>query len=136
VRSTVDIVHARTGSADLAAFHNFMPAPYGGGHQFLRALCKEFGRRGFVLENNRIAAGTPACLYNAFNFDFDRLRRFARDGCRMVHRVDGPVGVYRGIDDGTDRRIWEINRDLADATVFQSRYSLGRHQEIGLAFVN
>ena len=136
LRTTVDLIRARTGSADLAVFHDFMPAPYGGGHQFLRALCKEIAQRGFVLENNRIAAGTPACLYNGFNFDFDRIRRFAREGCRMVHRVDGPVAVYRGADDGTDRRIWKINRDLADATIFQSHYSLGRHQQMGLAFVN
>jgi glycosyltransferase involved in cell wall biosynthesis len=52
----------------------------------------------------------------------------------MVHRVDGPIGVYRGRDDGTDRRIWEINQELADATVFQSRYSLDRHRELGLQF--
>ena len=136
LRTTVALVRARTGSADLAVFHDFMPAPYGGGPQFLSALCKELVRRGFVLENNRIAAGTPACLYNGFNFDFDRIRRFAREGCRMVHRVDGPVAVYRGADDGTDRRIWKINRDLADATIVQSQYSLGQHQEMGLAFVN
>jgi glycosyltransferase involved in cell wall biosynthesis len=49
-----------------------------------------------------------------------------------VHRVDGPIGVYRGFDDGTDRRILEINRELADATVFQSRYSLDTHRELGL----
>lgn len=136
LRTSVDVARARSGAADLAVFHNFMPAPNGGGHQFLRALCKEFIRRGLVLENNRIAAGTPACLYNAFNFDFDRLRRFVRAGCRMVHRVDGPVGIYRGVDDGVDRRIWNINHDLADATVFQSTYSLGRHQTMGLEFVN
>ncbi len=49
----------------------------------------------------------------------------------MVHRVDGPIGAYRGFDDGTDRRIAEINADLADATVFQSRYSLAKHHELG-----
>lgn len=49
----------------------------------------------------------------------------------MVHRVDGPIGVYRGFDDGTDRRIAEINHTLADATVFQSRYSLDKHRELG-----
>ena len=31
----------------------------------------------------------------------------------MVHRVDGPIGVYRGFDDGTDARIAEINAELA-----------------------
>ena len=105
-----------------------MPPPYGGGHQFLRGLWKELDRRGFTVENNRIPPHTPACLYNSFNFDFDRLRRFARSPCRMVHRVDGPIGVYRGVDDGTDRRIWQINHDLADATIFQSQYSLRLHQ--------
>ena len=50
----------------------------------------------------------------------------------MVHRVDGPIGVYRGFDDGTDRRIAEVNRELADATVFQSRYSLEAHLELGI----
>ena len=81
---------------------------------------------------NRISGATPVCLFNSFNFEFARLRRFARRECRMVHRVDGPIGVYRGFDDGTDQRILEINHALADATVFQSRYSLERHSELGL----
>jgi glycosyltransferase involved in cell wall biosynthesis len=50
----------------------------------------------------------------------------------MVHRVDGPIRVYRGRDDGTDARIAEINRELADATVVQSRFSLDAHRELGL----
>jgi glycosyltransferase involved in cell wall biosynthesis len=52
----------------------------------------------------------------------------------MVHRVDGPVGVYRGRDDGTDQRIVEINQELADVTIFQSAYSRKKHMEIGLYF--
>jgi glycosyltransferase involved in cell wall biosynthesis len=50
----------------------------------------------------------------------------------MVHRVDGPIGVYRGFDDGTDGLILELNRAFADATVFQSRYSLEKHADLGL----
>ena len=76
------------------------------------------------------------CLFNSFNFDFARLRRFARREARMVHRVDGPIGVYRGFDDGTDRRIAEVNDALADATIFQSRYSLEKHQELGIELRN
>lgn len=113
-------------------FHEFAPPPAGGGHQFLRALTRELADRGLDVEQNRLSGGTPACLFNSFNFDFDRLRRFSRPGSRMVHRVDGPIGVYRGFDDGTDRRIAEINRELADATVFQSRFSLEKHLELGL----
>jgi glycosyltransferase involved in cell wall biosynthesis len=122
---------SRRGDADLALFHEFAPPPTGGGHQFLRALVRELYGRGLDVELNRLSRGTGACLFNSFNFDFARLRRFARPETRLVHRVDGPVGVYRGFDDGTDARIAELNRELADATVFQSRYSLERHRELG-----
>jgi len=124
--------YRRRGGADIALFHEFAPAPTGGGHQFLRALVSELERRGLSVELNRISGGTPVCLFNSFNFDFRRLRRFARPGCRMVHRVDGPIGVYRGFDDGTDARIAEINTELADATVVQSRFSLDAHRELGI----
>lgn len=120
--------------ADISIFHGFVPPPYGGGNQFLRALWNELESRGWRLENNTISPVTRACLYNSFNFDFDRLRAFRRDACRMVHRVDGPVSVYRGRDEGIDRKIWEINRDLADVTIFQSEYSRSRHVDLGLVF--
>jgi glycosyltransferase involved in cell wall biosynthesis len=133
VRTEVDRVRYRSrGGADLALFHQFAPPPTGGGHQFLRALCSALERRGLAVEMNRISGGTPVCLFNSFNFDFRRLRRFARAECRMVHRVDGPIGVYRGFDDGTDTRIQEINRELADATVVQSAFSLEAHRALGI----
>jgi glycosyltransferase involved in cell wall biosynthesis len=130
-----DIVRSRRATRDLALFHEFHQPPYGGGNQFLLALRREFARRGLTVEVNRLSGGTPACLYNSFNFEFARLRRFTRDGVRMVHRVDGPIGVYRGFDDGTDSRIVEIN-ELADATILQSRYSLEKHRELGLPLRN
>jgi glycosyltransferase involved in cell wall biosynthesis len=120
--------------ADIAVFHEFSPPPSGGGHQFMRALWRELAGRGWRVEGNSISRSTRACLFNSYNFDFDRLRRKRRPGCRMVHRVDGPLSAYRGQDDGTDRRIWEINRDLAEATVFQSRFSLALHRELGFEF--
>lgn len=134
LRTRVDVVRARWQTADLAVFHQFRPAPYGGANQFLRALCDQLERRGVTLANNTIPSGARACLYNSFNFDYHRLRTFARPGCRMVHRVDGPVGVYRGVDEGIDRRICEMNHELADCTIFQSRYSRDRHAALGLKF--
>jgi glycosyltransferase involved in cell wall biosynthesis len=113
-------------------FHEFQPPPYGGGNQFLLALVRELQGRSLSVETNRLSSGTQACLYNSFNFDFARLRRFARPDVRMVHRVDGPIGVYRGFDDGTDGRIALVNRELADATIVQSRYSLDKHAELGI----
>ena len=143
-RAELDWRRSRPGHADLALFHEFAPAPSGGGHQFLRALTHELDGRGLAVELNRISGRTPACLFNSFNFDFTRLRRFADRGARMVHRVDGPIGAYRGFDDGTDARIAEVNAELASATIFQSEFSLdeaprarlraaraGRHPERG-----
>jgi glycosyltransferase involved in cell wall biosynthesis len=130
-----DWVASRRDGSDVAVFHEFHPPPYGGGNQFLIALVRELERRGLGVETNRLSARTPACLYNSFNFDFRRLRRFARSDVRMVHRVDGPVGVYRGFDDGTDRRIADIN-ELADTTILQSRFSLEKHAELGIELRN
>src|SRR6266516_4663555 len=115
-RTEADWLRSRRDRADLAVFHKFHAPPYGGGNQFLLALVGELERRGLHVETNRLSGGTPACLFNSFNFDFRRLRRFARAGARMVHRVDGPIGIYRGFDDGTDLRILRINKELADAT--------------------
>ena len=131
-RTEADWLRTRRGAADLAIFHDFRPPPYGGGNQFLLALVRELEGRGLVVEVNRLSGRTRACLFNSFNFDFARLRRFVRDGVRMVHRVDGPIGMYRGFDDGTDRRIAAVNRDLADATILQSRFSLDKHRELEL----
>jgi glycosyltransferase involved in cell wall biosynthesis len=125
----------RRGPADVAVFHEFHTPPYGGGNQFLLALVGELERRGLTLEKNRVSARTPACLYNSFNFDFGRLRRSVRGDVRMVHRVDGPVGVYRGFDDGTDARIAQIN-ELADVTILQSQFSLDKHRELGFDLRN
>jgi glycosyltransferase involved in cell wall biosynthesis len=135
-RTEADWLGSRRSRADVAIFQEFYPPPYGGGNQFLLALVRELRRRSLVVEANRLSGGTPACLYNSFNFDFSRLRRFARPGVRMVHRVDGPIGVYRGFDDGTDRRIADVNRELADATILQSRYSLDKHRELGFDLRN
>ena len=116
---------------DVSLFHQFAPPPDGGGHQFLRAWMRGLEARGWRVENNSISGTTRACVFNSFNFDAGRLRWLRRRGCRMVHRVDGPVATYRGFDDGTDRIVWELNREFADATIVQSRYSLEQHRTLG-----
>jgi glycosyltransferase involved in cell wall biosynthesis len=121
---------------DLSIFHDFVPPPAGGGHQFLQALKREWERSGFRVEINSISGNTQACLLNSFNFDADRFRFLQRKGCRTIHRVDGPMASYRGFDDGTDRKIWTLSRELADATIFQSQYSLAKHLELGFDFTN
>ena len=134
VRTELDVRARRAGAADLAVFHDDAPPPSGGGNQFLRGLVRELESRGLAVERNRISRGTPVCLFNSFN-STRRLRRFHREGVRMVHRVDGPIRTYRGFDDGSDGRIERINAEVAHATVFQSRYSLEQHAAEGIDLV-
>jgi glycosyltransferase involved in cell wall biosynthesis len=51
-----------------------------------------------------------------------------------VHRVDGPIDIYRGREDGIDLGILKVNQEIADKTIFQSHYSLDKHSELGLDF--
>ena len=120
--------------ADISIFHDFVPPPAGGGHQFLRALKREWERRGFRVEVNSMSGSTRACLLNSFNFDADRFRFLRRAGVRTIHRVDGPLATYRGFDDGTDQKIAGWNREFAQGTVMQSQFSLHEHEKMKLGF--
>ncbi len=122
---------------DLCIAHEFYRPPYGGGNQFCLALATELERRGLRVSRGLSARRTRACLFNSYNFDKSRLLTFMRNYDRMVHRVDGPIDVYRGNEKpDVDLQIHSINKQLADCTVFQSEYSLRRHAEMGLEFVN
>ncbi|MBE0654781.1 MAG: glycosyltransferase family 4 protein [Bacteroidales bacterium] len=120
--------------SDISIFHDFVPPPTGGGHQFLRALQRYLTEINYSIENNSISPNTRACVFNSFNFDFNRLKRLRkkRPECLMLHRVDGPISTYRGFDDGTDKSIETINQELADLTIFQSNYSIKAHLQLGM----
>lgn len=123
-------------SADLSIFHEFEPPPTGGGHQFLRAFVRQAQAHGLKVENNLISRTTRACLLNSFNFSEKRLLRTRRGSVLFVHRVDGPIDVYRGYDNGVDKNIHAINQKLAQKSIFQSHYSLEKHLELGMEFKN
>ncbi len=122
--------------APIVLAHEYHKPPYGGVNQFLAALKGAWEKQGRDVSWNRINRRSQAVLFNSFSCDFDYLRRMRRPGLRMVHRVDGPVGVYRGKDEGLDRLIVQMNHELADATIFQSRYCLEKHRELGMEFKN
>lgn len=130
------VVSGRFTSADLSIFHEFEPPPTGGGHQFLRAFWKQAEVRGLRVENNTLSRTTRACLFNSFNFRESRLARLRRNNVLYVHRVDGPIDVYRGRDEGVDRGIFSVNQRFAEKTIFQSRYSMEKHLELGMEFRN
>lgn len=117
---------------DLAIVHRFRSPPYGGSNQFLTALRAELRARGLRVSDGPIGRRTRACLLHSYLVDVDDLVGRLDPNVRVVHRVDGPIALYRGSDDGSDDRIVEINRRLAHATIFQSRWSLEAHRAAGI----
>lgn len=129
---------ARARHAELALFHDFVPAPAGGGHQTLRALLGELARRGVDVELGAASPTTRAVLFNSFNFDARRLEWFSRrvpDTCRMVHRVGAVTSLYRGYDDGTDAHVADLNQRFADATIAISHATIEMYESIGIELV-
>lgn len=119
---------------DISIFHTFQKPPYGGANQFLMALRDAIKKRGFRVGENFIAPRTKACILNAFAFDTKRLKQYKNETCLVLHRVDGPVGKYRGTDPTIDQQVAEINAEFADVTVFQSQYSYQANLDLGLHF--
>jgi|SRR3989344_448325 len=120
----------------IAFFHEFKRPPWGGSNTFTLALKKELEKWGVYILENRVTKDTRACLLNAYLFDPDKIAKIKRDypGIKIVHRIDGPIGIYRGTDLDIDHKIHEMNTRLADATIFQSEYSLIKHREHGMVF--
>lgn len=122
---------AKISRARIAVFHDFAPPPTGGGHQFLRALIAEWERMGIEVVINALPESAEAVLINSYNFTPDLLRRLLDREVRIVHRVDGPLQVYRGFDDGTDSLIADLNQEFAFASVFQSKFSQEENRKLG-----
>lgn len=136
LRAVAGLLAGRLQRPDIAIAHHFRKPPYGGSNQFLLALASELRRNGLRIGENVGYAGTRGVIINSFLFDERRLEATARGGARVLHRVDGPVSVYRGVDDGTDGCVVDVNRRYADVTVFQSQYSLEKSRSIGIELIN
>lgn len=134
-----DVLRSRARPIDLGVFHDFVPPPGGGGNQALRAVLWELERRGVRVALNALGTSALACLFNSFNFDARRLELMARhapDECRMVHRVGAVTSLYRGVDDGTDALVADLNRRFADATLAISHATIEMYRSIGIELVN
>ena len=98
------------------------------------ALRSQLRKDGYRIETNKISDTSKSCLFNSFNFKRDVLRSQIHHGCRMVHRVDGPISLYRAAGLEIDQGIRDFNGEVADVTVFQSHYSQKAHEGLGLSF--
>lgn len=120
---------------EISIFHKFQKPPYGGGNQFLMALTKELKRQGYYVGANKIGRNTKAVLFNSFEFDKKKLEKgWKKFKPKMIQRLAGPIGTYRGTDDTIDREIWTWNGEFADSTIFISDYSYRKYLELGLKY--
>ncbi len=122
LRITRKIIGWLTGTTmTVGLWHSFYKPPYGGGNQFMLALRKALRRRGVRVSANKISRLIDVYLLNSVHFDRDRFSRLRRRGdLLLVHRVDGPIHLYRGSSDELDRLCFELNAELAQVTVLQS----------------
>jgi glycosyltransferase involved in cell wall biosynthesis len=122
---------------EICIFHEFHKPPYGGGNQFLLALIKELRKQGVDVGTMRIGSHTKTVLFNSFNFDFNKLSKaYEKHHPRMIHRLAGPIGIYRGTDIEIDKETQALNQKIADATIFISNYSADKYISLGLHYKN
>ena len=109
----------------------FKDGPYGGGNQFLKALRSEFFKHGEYADHPREA---EIFLFNSFQ-DIRRVLELKKQYQHkpFVHRIDGPISLYRGTSDtSVDEIIFALHKNIADAVVFQSRFSQKENARMGL----
>jgi glycosyltransferase involved in cell wall biosynthesis len=103
----------------------FVEGPYGGGNQFLKALQKQFIKLD-IYEND--AFNADVILVNSHHYQeldiWNSVIELKKNGKLFIHRIDGPLSLYRGgFDDGSDDVISCFNNLFCEATVFQSNWS-------------
>lgn len=115
--------------------YEFKDSSWGGGNQFLSALRDELIARNLYTEDIRSAS---IVLFNSYHLGQWRiLRSIFREKTKrpdliVVHRVDGPFSLVRGRESKADLVVRNLNLALADATIFQSRWSRSHCQSRGV----
>ncbi len=108
----------------ISLWHQFQKPPYGGGNQFMMALKGALEVQGVRVDENRLNPDVDVHLCNSTWFDVKRFTRYSeRRPLRLLHRIDGPISLYRGTDRKLDDDVFALNDRLATATVLQSAWS-------------
>ena len=117
--------------------HKFVKPPFGGGNQFMIALREGLTKYGVNIVENKINKKNHAYILNSIWFDVDTFRKLSEShDLRILHRIDGPISLIRGNGKELDDRCFELNKEMAKATVLQSAWTLRRSYELGYRPVN
>ncbi|MFX1298106.1 MAG: glycosyltransferase [Promethearchaeota archaeon] len=114
----------------ISIVYDFHTGPWGGANQFLKALKQEFINRNFYVDNPKDA---DCILFNSHHSlkRILQLKLCFREKI-FLHRVDGPIFLIRKKNYEIDKQIYEINNHIADATIFQSKWSKEMNSRLGM----
>ena len=116
----------------VSLWHEFHKPPYGGGNQFMMALRKALKHQGVRVVVNRMSEDVDVHLCNSAWFDVSLFHNaIQKRRIRMLHRIDGPISLYRGADAGEDGQVYALNRDFSSATIYQSGWCFERSVALG-----
>jgi len=118
----------------ICLWHEFHKPPYGGGNQFMMALRKSMERQGVSVVSNKASASVDVHICNSAWFD---VRKFISLGSgqklRIIHRVDGPIAIYRSSTWEEDNKIYSLNNKFASTTVYQSGWCYKKMLELSFS---
>lgn len=108
----------------------FQQKAWGGGNQFIKTLHKEFKSLGVACSN---PADADVILFNSHQQVRETIQlKQSFPTKRFIHRVDGPMRLYNHKNDWRDLDVYSANQKIANATVFQSRFSFESNRDMGM----
>jgi len=114
--------------------------PWGGANQFLLALSKQLSANKIKVVNNYVGPKTKNYILHARGFNKQLLmsKSFSRKNKTIIHRIDGPIHIVRGLDSHKikDDECFEINNKYATTTVLQSKWSADQIKACGYDPIN
>tara|TARA_R110000824_G_scaffold226167_1_gene413869 strand:- start:206 stop:1111 length:906 start_codon:yes stop_codon:yes gene_type:complete len=110
--------------------YEFNDQPWGGGNQFLKTLKKDFQKTGSYTNSIK---GADIVLFNSHHIKPELISAKKSYPSKIfVHRVDGPIRLYNDLSDIRDSIVYNSNNELANATIFQSDWSMKKNIEMGM----
>lgn len=112
--------------------YEFKEGPYGGANQFLKAMKDYFKTEGYFTE---CIEDADIVLFNSSNLTREVLRAKKKyENKIFIERLDGPVRLYLYQNKGDKRDLIAniMNYFVADATIFQTKYSREANYQLGL----
>jgi len=103
---------------------------WGGGNQFLKNLSNQLRLRGNLATTPKEA---DVILFNSHQEAREVVSLKEKyPSTKFVHRLDGPMRLYNTMTDERDGVVYYLNFHVADATIFQSKWSQEQNEALGL----